>query len=337
MLQLFSVFCPHAANGCFSVMKRYVYCFLMVIIQCSAISAFAQFDGTRLVVRYDSAWTFKNLKLIPVRYEGVPANTIEDLKPGAKIITLSDALRDKKIKIKELPPDVGADLSVLKLTNESNDFILINSGEVVTGGKQDRASGETVLLPPVKDDYFMKTYCMEKGRWTKKEKPFRYFKPADISVKKKIDIEKNQAHVWQEIDRQFNASKLESDTWAYPEIALKNSNAEDSSYIRFFTEKFRNSDSLFAGFIAVTAGRIIATDLYATPQLVNNAFQAIIHTYVKEAVAFGATPVLKDEVIIKFMQPIFSDAKTRKEFLAHHGTIHYYQGKPIHIVAYGSH
>lgn len=318
-------------------MKRLIQMLLLfTALQISTTCLHAQFENTGLVVRYDSAWTFRHLKLIPVRYDQVPGPASADMQPGAKIITLGDAMRDKKVKIRELPKNVGADLSVLKVTNESKDYILINSGEVVTGGKQDRAAGETVLLPPVKDDYYMKSYCVEKGRWTKKEKPFTYFRPADVNIKKSIDIEKNQAHVWQEIDRQFKASYLQSETWAYSELITKTRSDEDSSYVRYFTDKFKNSDSTYAGFVAVTADRIIATDLYATPDLTNNAFQAILQSYVKNAVALGDKPIIPDATVMKFMEPIFSDAKTRKEFLAHHGTTHYFQGKAIHIVAYGN-
>jgi len=309
--------------------------FIILVTLVSITSGYAQFENTGLVVRYDSAWVFRKLKLIPVRYDHLPGPGAAAIEPGAKVITLADAMRDKKIKVKELPAHVGADVSVLKLTNESKEYILVNSGEVMSGGKQDRAAGETVLLPPTKEDYYMKSYCVEKGRWAKKEKPFHYFRPADLNIKKSIDIEKNQAHVWQEIDRQFKASNLESETWAYSEVVLKNQSPEDSSYIKFFTDKFRNSDSMYAGFIAVTGDKVIATDLYATPQLTINAFLPILSSYVKHAVTSGSRPVMPDAAVMQFMEPIFSDAKTRKEFLVHHGAIHYLQGKPIHIVAYG--
>ena len=319
------------------VQWKFVRLFLVLLfIQYSGSALFAQFENTGLVVRYDSAWTFKKLKLIPVRYDRLPGNGAGIMVPGSKVITLSDAMRDKKIKVRELPPNVGADVSVLKLTNESKDYILVNSGEVISGGKQDRAAGETVLLPPVKDDYYMKSYCVEKGRWEKKEKPFRYFRPSDVTIKKTIDVQKNQAHVWQEIDKQFKSSSLESDTWAYKEVVLKTQDPEDSSYTRHFTQMLKESDSTYAGFIAVTADRVIATDLYATPELTINAFQAILHTYVKNAVALGSRPTISDGEVRKFMEPIFSDPKTRKEFLVHHGTTHYHNGKPIHIVAYGN-
>ena len=315
--------------------KFLIFIIVICLSNYCGIKLYAQFENTGLLVQYDSAWTYKKLKLIPVRYDHLPGKGAAVLDPGISIISLSEAMKHNKIKITELPPHVGADLAVLKLKNESKDYILVNSGEVVTGGKQDRATGETVLLPPVKEDYFLKSYCVEKGRWAKKEKRFNYFKPADINIKKTIDVEKNQAHVWKEIDRQFKSANLESETWAYPEIVLKNESPEDSGYIKYFTEKFSSSDSGYAGFIAVTADRIIATDLYATSQLTNNAFQAILHTYVRNAVAFGEKPTIKDEVVKQFMEPIFADAKTRKEFLVRHGATHYYLGKAIHIVAYG--
>jgi hypothetical protein len=315
--------------------KFLVFFLIVCIINCCCSKVFAQFENTKLVVLYDSPWVYKNLKLIPVRYEQIPGAGASPIDDNIKIVSLSEAMRQKKVKIKELPKNVGADVSLLKLKNESNDYILVNSGEVITGGKQDRAAGETVLLPPEKDDHFLKTYCVEKGRWSKKEKRFQYFKPAELAVKKAIDVDKNQSHVWNEIEHEFKSSKLETDTWAYPEVVTKNQSLDDSGYIRYFTDKFKASDSTYAGFIAVTADRVIATDLYATAQLTNNAFQAILHTYVRNAINFGSTPTIPDSVVIQFMEPIFSDAKTRKEFLAKHGTTHYYKSKAIHIVAYG--
>ena len=107
----------------------------LILIQCSVNSLFAQFENTTLVVRYDSAWTYRNLKLIPVRYLQQPGNGSSPVDDNIKIISLSQAMLQKKIKINELPKNVGADVSTLKLKNESNDYILVNSGEVITGGK----------------------------------------------------------------------------------------------------------------------------------------------------------------------------------------------------------
>lgn len=314
-------------HSCFYLIPIFIFLF------CTRLHA--QFENTTLFVQYDSAWTCKNLKLIPVRYKSQPASAIVGIDSSVRILSLSEAMRQKKIKVSELPRNVGADVSVLKLTNESKDYILVNSGEVIAGGKQDRAAGETVLLPPVKEDYYLKSYCVEKGRWSSKEKAFKYYKPADLSIKKAIDIEKNQAHVWNEIERQFKNANLATETWAYPEIATKNETLDDSAYIKCVMEKFQASDSTYAGFIAVTGNRIIATDLYANSHLTNNAFETILHSYVRFAASFGDTPTMPDQAVEQFMNPIFADVKTRREFLVRHGTMHYYQGKAIHLVAYG--
>lgn len=313
----------------------YISIILTVIFILFTSRVAAQFEHAKLLVLYDSAWTYKNLKLIPVRYRQEPGSTASPIDGNIKVISLSEAIRKNQIKINELPKNVGADVSVLKVLNESKDYVLINSGEVVSGGKQDRASGETVLLPPEEEDYYLKTYCVEKGRWSKREKKFKYYQPSELFVKKIIDVEKNQAHVWNAIEHKFRDARLETDSWAYADYINVIPSPDDSGYIKYYISKYNESDSNYAGFIAITADRIIVTDLYATSQLTTNAFPAILHTYIRSAIAAGDTPRIPDPEVMQFMTPIFSDPKTRKEFLDKHGTTHYFKSKAIHIVAYG--
>src|SRR5438105_3097940 len=59
-------------------------------------NAHAQLTYKELRVEYDSAWTFRNLQIVPVRYkigEGVPAvSTVNSSSP----LSLSEALQKRK-------------------------------------------------------------------------------------------------------------------------------------------------------------------------------------------------------------------------------------------------
>jgi hypothetical protein len=291
----------------------------------------AQFDFPLEVV-YDSAWTYKNLKLIPVRFTG--GKGIASQQPASKFITLPDAMRQKKVSVKEIITDEGSDRSVLVMKNFSKNNIVVNRGDVVEGGKQDRIIAETTIIPPGKEKQYVNVYCVEKGRWDKKPKNFRYYAPADRKLKKILDVKRTQHEIWKAIDERYKEIGLKNDTWAYKNVS-KASAPVDTGYIRFFTRKFIESDRNFSGFIAVTDNTIIGCNLYANADLQDIQFAANLAEYVEVAVAQGSEPVIKDSKVQEFIRPILSDEKTRNKFLEERGRVFRQQGKIIHIVAYG--
>ncbi|MEJ7829881.1 MAG: DUF6569 family protein [Segetibacter sp.] len=119
-------------------------CFLFALA--SFISVQAQFDWP-VEVQYDSGWTYKNLKLIPVKFTGAPGKK-NLIATSEKVVSLPSAMKQKKVSVKEIVTDEGSDRSVLAVKNLSKDKILINRGDVVTGGKQDRMVAETIIIPP---------------------------------------------------------------------------------------------------------------------------------------------------------------------------------------------
>src|SRR3978361_2055814 len=108
----------------------------------------AQLTYNELSVHYDSPWTFKKLQLIPVRFKNKGGDSgFQNITAfDNHIISFSDALRQHKIVIKENIADGGADVSTLLVKNRSKDNVLLMSGEMVQGGKQDRAFGKTIII-----------------------------------------------------------------------------------------------------------------------------------------------------------------------------------------------
>jgi hypothetical protein len=223
---------------------------------------------------------------------------------------------------------------VLVVKNLSKDSIIINRGDVVSGGKQDRMVAETTIVPPGKEKKYLNVFCVEKGRWDRKRRPFKYYSSADQELKKVMDLKRTQRDVWKAIDQRYKSENKLTETSSYTEIA-KDRLAVDSGYIRFFTKKFLESDRNFCGFVAITGNAIIGCDLYANADLNNVQYQANLSSYIKEAVDGGDIPVIENAKVEAFTRPIFSDDKTRRKFLEKRGRIFSYEGKIIHISAHG--
>jgi len=280
---------------------------------------------------YDSAWTFNNLQLIPIRLstDGIPLDYLPQ-----DIMEFSKALQTGKISIKEIHYMNGSDVNLLVVKNHSKKAILVNSGEIIAGGKQDRVIAETKLIPPGSEDTYLNVFCVEKGRWTKKEKGFKYAGNADMDLRKKIDVSARQAEVWKEVDRQFKERMIESESWSYNQLYPKPTTS-DSAYLKFFIDKMKHSDSSFAGFIAVSGKRIIGCELFASTSYMLKYYTQILTSFIHSIKRRDGEPSVSTNEIKSFSNQLFTNEDTQVKFLKGRGVAHKYQEKTFHIVVYG--
>lgn len=310
-------------------MQQRFFLFIFLLISYASQSQ-QSFPATRVV--YDSPWIFNNLKLIPIRY----TNNDRPATPyDKKIISLQSAINTKKIKISELPGATNADRRVLVMVNTGKDEILVNSGEIVSGGKQDRIIANSFVIKPGKEKNYADVFCVEKNRWQKRPKNFKYTRPADMALRKAMDIHQLQSAIWKEIDKQYKDRDTTSETWDYKELyTAKRFLEEDTSYIKYFTTKFAASDSNYAGFIAVTGNKIIGAELYAEARFVNTIFISMMRSYAATAILTGDDPVVPNSKVAAFINPVLND-KTRDEYLKGRGKAYTVNKKIIHIVVHG--
>ena len=280
---------------------------------------------------YDSAWTFNNLQLIPIRLstDGIPLDYLPQ-----DIMEFSKALQTGKISIKEIHYMNGSDVTLLVVKNHSKKAILVNSGEIIAGGKQDRVIAETKLIPPGSEDTYLNVFCVEKGRWTKKEKGFKYAGNADMDLRKKIDVSARQAEVWKEVDRQFKERMIESESWSYNQLYPKPTTS-DSAYLKFFIDKMKHSDSSFAGFIAVSGKRIIGCELFVSTSYTLKYYTQILTSFIHSIKRRDGEPSVSTNEIKSFSNQLFTNEDTQVKFLKGRGVAHKYQEKTFHIVVYG--
>ncbi|HXL56967.1 MAG TPA: DUF6569 family protein, partial [Chitinophagaceae bacterium] len=193
------------------IFSKKISCAVIVTIFCFFVStSFAQLTYEHLAVQYDSPWICGKLKLIPVRFKdnGGPRNNF--LNGG--LISFEQAFKEGKVTVKETSLPGGSDVSLLEVKNHSKKNILVHSGEIVGGGRQDRVFGITTIIPPGDDENYLPVFCIEKGRWDGKPRTFRYSGMADASLRKQIDITKQQNKVWKEIDRQLTEQGVQNTT-----------------------------------------------------------------------------------------------------------------------------
>ncbi len=292
----------------------------------------AQLTYKELKVEYDSAWTFKNLQIIPVRYKGGKGEPMAGMEINRRPLSISEALQKRKVKLQEMQYEKGADVNWLQLTNHSKQDVILQSGEVLSGGKQDRMVGETKIVAAGTTDY-VNVYCVEKRRWSKKPKKFKTAGVANSELRKTMNIKGRQSEVWKEIDRQFAKSTRKSETFSYVEL-FSNTADDDSDYIRYFTRKYSETDSNFAGFVFNTGNKIMSTELFATAELTNLAFRNILSSHVQTARLNGAPPTVTLAKLKTFLDKVLMDEATQKIYVSSHGKLQVSGGKVIHLIAY---
>jgi hypothetical protein len=311
-------------------MKFYRTTLLLLLCLCDGLVASSQLTYNELNIMYDSAWSYKNLQLIPVKRKvsETPVN-----KDNTEYISFEDACKTGKVFIKEIKGPAGADISVLAIKNRTHKNIFIHSGEMVAGGKQDRTAATSTIIAPSEDDSYLPVFCIEKGRWSDKSKPYSYAGMADAGLRKQIDIAQKQNDVWKEIDRQYKTQNKQSETWPYKDLH-RDDNPTDTLYYNYFMQKLKASDSSYVGFIAVTNNRIINCELFGDEQLCNLSYNALIKSYIRVVCNNANVLFPSKQNIENFTDHFLQNEKEQREYLSMHGRIYRYHEKIIHLVAY---
>jgi hypothetical protein len=291
-----------------------------------------QLTYKELRVEYDSAWTFKNLQIIPVRFKGGAGIPIAGAANGEHPISLTEALQKHKVKLQEMQYEKGADVNWLQVSNHSKQDVVMQSGEILAGGKQDRMVGETKVITPGSTDY-VNVYCVQKRRWSDKPKEFKTSGSANSELQKTMNTKQRQSDVWKEIDRQFALENKKSETYSYLELDNKIT-TDDSDYIRYFLKKYSETDSVFAGYIFVTGNKIMNTELFATAELTNISFRKMLSSHVQTVKRNGAPPKVPVARIKEFMDKVIRDEPSQKIYVTAHGKLQISDGKVIHLIAY---
>jgi hypothetical protein len=292
------------------------------------LSASAQLTYETLYVDYDSAWTFKNLKIIPIRRKaggGAPAGM-------GDVVPLNQALSQGLVTVTERGSTSFENVHWLRFNTHSDKSVYISGGEIIGGGRQDRIIVRDTILGPSTKDQYVPVMCVEEGRWSDKEKKFGYSNYANQHLRKVLDSTPNQVLIWREVDRQLQAGAFKNNSQAYlSRYQDKKYTVAGDEYLNFFRGRFAHSDSTIVGFVAISGNKVIGSDIFDGTNLFYPQLDPLLRGYIDEAILLGAPVTLKDPPVKKYMDKLLKDQASQDEFVRGSGKIFRQNGRVVHV------
>jgi hypothetical protein len=305
---------------------------LLLSFTFSLLSARAQLTYETLTVDYDSAWQYKNLKIIPIRIKAGGGSRGQAAGDQPEVVSLNQALSQGLVTITERGTASIDNVHWLRFNTHSDKSVFIGGGEIIAGGRQDRmVIRDTILQPSTKDQY-VPVMCVEEGRWTEKEKKFTYGNFANAHLRKVLDSNRNQVLIWKEIDNQLQTGAFKNTTLAYLSRNLDKKYVQvNDEYFNFFLQHFRNTDSNVVGFVAISGNKVIGSDIFAWTGLFYHQLEPLLRGYIDDAVLFGAPVSLPDPPVKRYMDKLLKDEASQEEFVRRNGKIFRENGRVIHV------
>jgi len=78
----------------------------------------------------------------------------------------AESVARNAVKVREIGGGNDAQVNLLEFNNGSDSPVFLQAGQIVKGGKQDRALGTDAILPAHSGRVQLRTFCVERGRWT---------------------------------------------------------------------------------------------------------------------------------------------------------------------------
>ena len=308
--------------------------YLLLILFCSTLyfKGQSQLTYQNLYVDYDSAWQYKNLKIVPIRWKGKGG---WDYPLNGNLISLGDAVNNGLARISERGTASTDNVHWLIIENLASKNIFIASGDIVAGGRQDRMVSRDTIMGANTARMQIPVMCVEEGRWSEKEKKFTYEEKANLHVRKVLDRSQNQVILWREIYDQLDRDKVKNSTLAY--VSRKQDKkfvAEEQEYWNYFQPKFKKSDSTIVGVVCISGKYVIGCDLFASTSLFYSELQSVMYGYIHEAITLGAPVNITNDKIKMYMDKLLKDEASQEQFIKDYGKAYKYNGKIFHITTY---
>lgn len=307
--------------------KCIIICFVLLGNQLAA-----QLTYAHLFVNYDSSITYKNIRIIPVRYRGGSDPATVFL---SNTVAFGEAMQKGLITVQERGTTAIENVHWLSLINNSDKSIYVSSGEVLEGGRQDRVVTKDTIVAARSGRIDLPVMCVEEGRWSGKDKKFAYRKMANMHLRKTLDETRSQVQVWKEINNQLEKDKIKNKTLSYlSRDKDKVFTALEIEYWQALQKRLRPPDSNVVGVVCMSGDKILGSDIFISNQLFYGKYQPLLQGYIEEAIVFGAAPVVPDEKVHKYLDQFLTDETGQEEFVKKNGKIFKAAGKVIHITTY---
>lgn len=218
-----------------------------------------------------------------------------DQQKGQHYLTLQEALADKKVVVHET-----GSVNQLSIDNLSDAMVFIQSGDIVKGGRQDRAMQSDLLIPPKTMNMPLPAFCVEQSRWHKRGKEeSNSFNTSNCAVAgKAVKLAakqlQDQGAVWRTVSQYQD--KLKENAGFVPtlspspssyQLTLEDKNVQGSiqHIINTLEKEGPTEKSDVIGYAFAVNGSINSADVYASNALFRKLWPKLLKASAVEAVA----------------------------------------------------
>lgn len=231
----------------------------------------------------------------PVHTEGVTVFFLSARDDwDSDLRTLDDALRSEVLRIEEKPQ---ASVPEVFVDNTGRRPVLLVSGELLLGGRQNRIVKQDVLVPADSGRIAIPVYCGEKERWTDSKTGFSSAPAAaEPELRKGAALGRAQSEIWNGIDDAMKRSRVESATRDYRVV-------HDAPEVKRWTDDVvasfrRHIPRRTVGMVVATHRRILGADLFEDPDTFSALWEKLVRGY-----AMGAGIPLEGNRKIRMPEP----------------------------------
>ncbi len=196
-------------------------------------------------------------------------------------LSLDEALESGALTITEKE---GGRVPVLLARNKGTRPVLMLAGEILVGGKQNRALRHSVLLPPKSGAVQLPVYCVEQGRWSAGDAPFRSRSSvAAHSVRAAAVAQAPQSEVWEGVamSRQnLGVADATTDLQRVQDDATVRANLAD-----YMPDQEANERPRSLGMVVARHGQIIGADIFCNPEVFAKHRDRLLESYALDCLA----------------------------------------------------
>lgn len=211
------------------------------------------------------------------------------------VLGLDEALA-KRMAIVHETGNVG-ELAVENTSQEAD--LLLLSGDIVKGGKQDRVLQATAILPPNSGRVAVRSFCVEQSRWTgrKGQDASRFSENrgtiAGKDLKRAVQVAGSQGAVWQNVAAQQGAlTRAVGETVNSPDSPTSLQLALEHDKVQAEVVKVRDAISRrvagrtdVVGFVTVLNGQVTGAEAFGSHAIFAKAWAKAVTAAAVEAVA----------------------------------------------------
>jgi hypothetical protein len=319
--------------------------FILILFSQIQTKLNAQLNKNNLELGYDKRTSkfeetktkqFNKLKLY---YITAKPSLQKETKEIGNYLNLETALKQGKIIITEISK--AGSVNSLLFKNISKEVIMVQMGDVVQGGKQDRVIENDALIKPG-EKVELSVYCVEHGRWrdgqdrnANSSASFStYHGSINSELKKTIVKEKNQSRVWDKVAELNTLNSTQTSTGTYTAMTSSTTyNNDVQKYMTSFLAEIEAQKNI-VGVLAVTGDKIIGCEIYSSPALFKSNAKNILNSFISEAIINGSTVNIDDEKVNKYLTELLESEEKQDAILQNNGKSLKLNGKKVKLSSF---